>query len=154
MDEGNRERQMGKAIGDIMGLEVGQRQYDESAGKSLLRSLSTKRAWIIRWQRLHPNAHRIFERADRATDKCRAKIYQYNETIYSLKKRIDGPGKAGKLHLIASLARVCSLKAEAEKRKEEENSTRNRFAAKIYEFDTELPRLDEEIAEARGQRPR
>jgi hypothetical protein len=136
-----------------MGLEVnrGYAQYNEPGKSQSLRSLSAKRAHIImQWQRLHPNAERIFRKADASVEKTFGKIRSYNETISGLEARIKEVRKGSEaLPLVAILKRVSNLEGAAKKRLGEQANARNRLANMIYAYEAELAPLDEDIAIAR-----
>jgi|GEM_PF-2540129 len=135
-----------------MALGVGQRQYTEPVSSGDLRSLSAKRAAIIKWHKQHPHSFRLFTKADLQVDRTNAKIRSYHETLQRLEKQIGAIRSARKkLPLAASLARVSNLMEIAEKDVAAQTKARNILANRIYEWRSELPYLDGQIAEARNQ---
>jgi len=135
-----------------MGLEVGTRQYTAPELAINLRSLSAKRASLIKWHKQHPCSFRLFKKADRLVDESNSKLRSYNNTINVLAQRIGNAGAMGKPpHLVASLQHVCNLKGNLESCIPSQMKERNMLANRIYEWRSELPYLDEEIANARKQ---
>ena len=143
---------MGKGIGDYMGLGVGQRQYNPPEQSINLRSVSAKRAAIIKWHHLHPHSFRLFKKADAELDKNFGKVRSYNETMQRLEKRIGKNSAARKkLPLVASLARVSNLMEIAEKNIAKQTKAREDLAQRLFDWRETLPQLDEQITLARKQ---
>jgi hypothetical protein len=140
-----------------MGLEVnrGSAQYNEPVSTINLRSLSAKRAALIKWHHQHPHSFRLFTKADALVSQNYAKLRSYNETLQRLEKRIGESGNVGSaLPLVASLTRVSNLKGILEKNISAQSKERNMLASRISDWRETLPQLDEQIAQGKLQRAR
>ena len=137
-----------------LGINRGYGEYNPPEPEINLRSVSAKRASLIKWHKSHPHSFRLFQKADRLVDRSNERLRSYNETINDLEKRIGNASSVRtKLPLVASLKHVCNLKDNLESRIPSQMKERNMFANNIYEWKN-LPLLDEQIAEAKRQHVR
>jgi len=140
-----------------MGFAVnrGYAQYDEpepKKQKASLRSLSARRAAIILWHQRHPHSFHLFQKNERQLEVSCGKVRAYNETAYELKTRLSRARKPSrKLALSGSLARISSLKKDAERQITQQQKARDAFTKHFYDWRETLPMLDEQIALTRKQ---
>jgi len=130
--------------------------YDEPGPKKQktnIRSLSARRAAIILWHQRHPHSFKLFQKNDRQLEASCSKVRAYNETAYDLKKRLCRARKPSrKLALSGSLARISSLKKDAERQIAQQQKARDAFTKHFEEWRETLPMLDQQIADARLER--
>ncbi len=138
-----------------LGTNRGYSQYNDPFSSVNLRSLSGKRAYVIKQHRLYPNDGLLYERAQAKVDKSYDKLRAYNGKIYSLKMRIGNEAStSARIHLAARITRLSNLKEElAAFRIPAQEKLRNAIAQARYEW-ANLPLLDGEIADGRNRRPR
>jgi len=136
-----------------LGINRGYGEYNAPVPKINLRSVSARRAALIKWHKQHPHSFKLFQKAELQLEKSHEKLRSCNEIIYSLEKRINSASsRSKKTALTGSLARVYGLKADAVREIARQSHARDRLAQHLYDWRETLPLLDGQIAEARQPR--